>query len=76
MNEENKLKSRKFIVWLTWLIITLAIIVIQFIKKDLSEEMLLETLKYFFGVSMLYLGANAAQKVGLSFAEGKQEENK
>jgi hypothetical protein len=58
----SKLQSRKFIVWLTWLIISLGVIALSFIRTTSSDDLILEVLKYFFGVSMLYLGVNVAQK--------------
>lgn len=59
--KSSKLQSRKFIIWLTWLIITLGIIVLSYIRGG-SDELILKVLEYFFGVSMLYLGVNVAQK--------------
>lgn len=58
----NKLQSRKFVVWLTWLVITIGVIILSFVKSDSTDSLILEVLKYFFGVSMLYLGVNVAQK--------------
>lgn len=82
--EEAKLKSRKFAVWITWLVITVVIlaycIIIAFVSKEMitSAVTLLEkVLSWFFAVSMMYLGMNVGQKVGLSVAEnilGKKEE--
>lgn len=75
---ENKMKSRKFVVWITWGIITLVVIAISIItifvtKKSDSPDLIEKVLSYFFGVSMLYLGVNVGQKIGLSFFNNKNE---
>lgn len=75
---ENKMKSRKFVVWITWGIITLIVIAISIItifvtKKSDSPDLIEKVLSYFFGVSMLYLGVNVGQKIGLSFFNNKNE---
>lgn len=83
MDNSNKFNSRKFIVWVTWLVVTFgAIIIIGIISinnKELSEaagNIIHDVIKYFFGVSMLYLGANAGQKAVLALAEKKEDEDK
>lgn len=51
----DKLKSRKFIVWLVWLIIA----GVSLFKNELPKE----TIFQFFGyVSIIYIGGNVAQK--------------
>lgn len=70
----SKIQSRKFIVWLTWLIITLGVIVLSFIRANSSDDLILEVLKYFFGVSMLYLGVNVAQKYIPAINKDKENE--
>lgn len=51
----DKLKSRKFIVWLVWLIIA----GVSLFKNELPKE----TIFQFFGyVSVIYIGGNVAQK--------------
>jgi len=82
---EKKTDSRKFVVWLIWLIITILVIawcaLVMIITKQIQDQLigLIEKcLAYFFAVSMMYLGVNVGQKVGLAFAEkllNKEEEN-
>ena len=64
---ENKLSSRKFIVWLVWLILTLGVGVYTFIAN--STTLLEKTLDSFFAVSMMYLGMNAGQKIGFALSD-------
>ena len=63
----KKTDSRKFIVWLVWLIIALAIGVYTFIAKD--STLLEKVLGWFFTLSMMYLGVNVGQKGALAFAD-------
>lgn len=63
----KKTDSRKFIVWLVWLLICLAIGIYTFIVK--KEELLTKTLEYFFALSMMYLGVNVGQKGVLAIAD-------
>lgn len=63
----KKTDSRKFIVWLVWLIIALAIGVYTFIAKDTT--LLEKVLGWFFTLSMMYLGVNVGQKGALAFAD-------
>ena len=63
----KKTDSRKFIVWLVWLIIALAIGVYAFIAKDTA--LLEKVLGWFFTLSMMYLGVNVGQKGALAFAD-------
>ncbi len=63
----KKMDSRKFIVWLVWLIIALAISIYTFIAKD--SALLEKVLGWFFTLSMMYLGVNVGQKGALAFAE-------
>ena len=72
MNEEktqtdSKLSSRKFVVWLVWLIITVGTVVYMFITKD--STLVEKTLDSFFYVSMMYLGMNAGQKIGFAISD-------
>lgn len=64
---QKKTDSRKFIIWLIWLIITLAISVYTFITKD--STLLEKVLGWFFTLSMMYLGVNVGQKGALAFAD-------
>ena len=61
----DKLKSRKFQVWIVWLIIA----IISLFKTDLPKETIFQ---YFGLVSMLYIGGNVAQKA--IFNKGKPDE--
>ena len=61
----DKLKSRKFQVWIVWLIIA----IISLFKTDLPKETIFQ---YFGLVSMLYIGGNVAQKA--IFNKGKSDE--
>jgi len=63
----NKLSSRKFIVWLVWLVLTLIVGVYAFMKSatDLFER----SLSSFFAISMMYLGMNVGQKVGFAVSD-------
>ena len=63
----KKTDSRKFIVWLVWLIIALAIGMYTFIAKD--STLLEKVLGWFFTLSMMYLGVNVGQKGALAFAD-------
>lgn len=63
----KKTDSRKFIVWLVWLLIALAISVYTFITKD--SVLLEKVLSWFFTLSMMYLGVNVGQKGALAFAD-------
>lgn len=73
---KSKLSSRKFVVWLVWLIITILLIAFCVVVAIVTQNMqsnaisLLETIiGYFFAISMMYLGMNVGQKVGLSFSQ-------
>ena len=63
----KKTDSRKFVVWLVWLLIPLAIGVYTFIAKD--SALLEKVLGWFFTLSMMYLGVNVGQKGALAFAD-------
>ena len=63
----KKTDSRKFIVWLVWLLIALAISVYTFIAKDTA--LLEKVLGWFFTLSMMYLGVIVGQKGALAFAD-------
>lgn len=63
----KKTDSRKFVVWLVWLLIALAISVYTFIAKD--TVLLEKVLGWFFTLSMMYLGVNVGQKGALAFAD-------
>lgn len=74
--ETKKTDSRKFLVWLTWLIITLLVIawcaVVMIITKQIVDSLVSlaeKVLSWFFAVSMMYLGMNVGQKMGFAFAD-------
>lgn len=81
--ETKKTDSRKFVVWLTWLVITVLVIawcaIVMIATKQIVDSLVSlaeKTLAWFFAISMMYLGVNVGQKVGLAFAEKllKQED--
>lgn len=63
----KKTDSRKFLVWLIWLLICIAIGIYTFIVKN--EALLTKVLEYFFALSMMYLGVNVGQKGVLAIAD-------
>lgn len=74
--ETKKTDSRKFVVWIVWLIVTLLVIAfcaaVMIITKKFADNLvgLIEkSLSWFFAISMMYLGVNVGQKVGLAFAD-------
>ena len=83
--ETKKTDSRKFVVWLTWLVITVLVIawcaVVMIATKQIVDSLVSlaeKTLAWFFAISMMYLGVNVGQKVGLAFADkllNKESEN-
>lgn len=73
---QTKLKSRKFIVWTVWLVLTVLILAfsigVMIVTKTMPETLtaLIEkVLGWFFAVSMMYLGMNAGQKVGFAISD-------
>lgn len=82
---DEKLKSRKFAVWLVWLVLTVIILLfcalVMIITKEITESMtsLIEkTLSWFFAISMMYLGVNAGQKAAFAIGDAlgtKKETN-
>ena len=67
-SEEKKMTSRKFLVWIVWVIITVGIIILSFIKKG-SDELVKTVLQDLFFVSLTYLGVNGIQKVGFAVSD-------
>lgn len=72
----KKTNSRKFVVWIVWLVLSVAAIgfgiVVAIMSKAMGDTMvkLIESVLYwFFAISMMYLGMNVGQKVGISFAD-------
>ena len=60
--------SRKFLVWVVWVIITIGIIVLSFFKKD-SDDLVKTGLQDLFFISLTYLGVNGIQKVGFAVSD-------
>ena len=72
----KKTNSRKFVVWMVWLILSIAAIgfgvVVVIMSKTMGDTMvgLIEKVLYwFFAISMMYLGMNVGQKVGISLSD-------
>lgn len=77
MNDENqqkKLTSRKFFIVLVWLVVLAIVFALAFLGKA-SEGIIEKVLSYFFGVCMLYLGANVAQKGIFAFSDQGEKES-
>lgn len=73
---QTKLKSRKFIVWMVWLVLTVLILAfsigVMIVTKTMPETLtgLIEKeLGWFFAVSMMYLGMNAGQKTAFALSD-------
>lgn len=78
MSEQNdsKMTSRKFVVWLVWLVLTIFVTVFSVVVMVVSQTMpdtltgLIEkVLGWFFAVSMMYLGMNAGQKAAFALSD-------
>ena len=72
----KKTDSRKFVVWLVWLIIAILVIawcaIVMIITKQIQEQLIglvEKVLSWFFAISMMYLGVNVGQKGALAFAD-------
>lgn len=72
----SKFQSRKFLVWIVWGVITfvVAVVVIICCIKNILEaktaiELLTAVIQDFFYISLLYLGVNAGQKIGLAVSD-------
>ena len=72
----KKTDSRKFVVWVVWLIIAILVIafcaLVMIMTHQIVEglvNLIEKTIAYFFAISMMYLGVNVGQKVGLAFAD-------
>ena len=79
----DKLQSRKFVVWVTWLIVAVVSIVLVvttvILTKQFTEYLASLTEKvlgWFFAISMMYLGVNVVQKGAFAIADvfAKKEE--
>lgn len=75
MSEEletsKKTSSRKFMVWLLWSVLVIAIVVIGFIRAN--DELTIKGLEYYFWISGIYIGGNVATKGIHAFVENKKE---
>ena len=81
----DKVQSRKFVVWLVWVIITVLLVIaigIAFVvtkdKPDSLIELFGKTLDHLFTISAIYLGVNVIQKGAFAIADvlaAKKEEN-
>lgn len=74
--QKKKTQSRKFVVWLVWLIVSVALIVVALVTMLVTKsfpdnivDLIKTVITYFFAISMMYLGMNVGQKIGLSFAD-------
>lgn len=72
----KKTDSRKFVVWIVWLVLSIAAIgfgiVVAVMSKTMGDTMVglvEEVLYWFFAISMMYLGMNVGQKVGISLSD-------
>lgn len=63
----KKIDSRKFVIWLVWLLICIVVGIYTFIVKN--EVLFTKVLEYFFALSMMYLGVNVGQKGIYAFAD-------
>ena len=82
--DKNKLQSRKFVVWVAWLVLAVAIIVsstvIMVILHEVNDILVTTTekvLSWFFYISMMYLGVNIGKKAVFALSDAlmkKQEE--
>lgn len=83
--ETSKLHSRKFIVWLVWLTISVLVLgfctVVMIITQNIMDSMMSlieKTLGWFFSISLCYISVNGLQKVGFAvtdaFVEKKEGE--
>lgn len=79
----DKLQSRKFVVWVTWLIVAVVSIVLVvttvILTKQFTEylaSLIEKVLGWFFAISMMYLGVNVVQKGAFAIADvfAKKEE--
>ena len=79
----DKLQSRKFVVWITWLVIAVISIIIVAVTVIITKEFTQyvatfteKVLSWFFAISMMYLGVNVVQKGAFAIADvlSKKEE--
>lgn len=66
----SKLNSRKFLIWIVWGVITLALTVMGFVRDN--DALVLKALEYFFYITLFYFGVNVASKGLHTYEEVKQ----
>lgn len=73
---KKKMNSRKFVVWVVWVFLAVATLVIGTIvmlaTKSYPEtviDLIKLVLGYLFYISLTYLGANCVQKVGFAISD-------
>lgn len=80
---KKKMNSRKFVVWVVWVFLAVATLVIGTIvmlaTKSYPEtviDLIKLVLGYLFYISLTYLGVNGIQKVGFAISDvlAKKEE--
>ena len=69
--KKEKLKSRKFFVFIVWIVITIGILTFCIITKG-NSQIMDKVLEYLFWVSIAYIGGNVGQKVGLAALQKKE----
>lgn len=69
--ESSKIKSRKFFVFIVWIVITIGILTFCIITKG-NSQIMEKVLEYLFWVSIAYIGGNVGQKVGLAALQKKE----
>lgn len=74
--KESKLNSRKFLVWITWAVISVVTLAIGVITMVVTKsfpttvvDLVKLTMGYFFYISLVYLGVNGIQKVGFAISD-------
>ena len=79
--EKSKMQSRKFVVWVVWLVLAVAIIVsstvIMVILHEVNDILVTTTekvLSWFFYISMMYLGVNVGQKAAFAISNALKKD--
>lgn len=68
--KKKKLESRKFIVWVTATVFMAGALGFSYVAK--SAELAMAALPWWGGISMVYIGANAAQKFATTTPEATE----
>lgn len=80
LTEEEKTKkktdSRKFVVWITWVVIAVVTLIVGAIVMIASKsfpteivDLITLVLGYLFYISLVYLGVNGITKVGFAISD-------